>query len=75
MPPPSNPQIVSLLPVRWCNNDIIPEDSIDLGQGHEKAVDGHSLWFPEVGAGGETRALVFLDIVVRVLGTTAKYGD
>ena len=30
-PPPSNPLIVSLLPVRWCNVDIIPKDSIDLG--------------------------------------------
>ena len=29
--PPSNPLIVSLLPVRWCNVDIIPKDSIDLG--------------------------------------------
>lgn len=30
MPPPS-PQIVSLLPVWWCNVDIFPKDSIDLG--------------------------------------------
>lgn len=70
MPPPSNPQIVSLLPVQWCNVDIIPKDSIDSGLGHEKAVYGQCLWFPEVRACGETGALAFLDIVVRLLGTT-----
>lgn len=72
MPPPSNPQIVSLLPVWWCNVDIIPKDSIDLGWSHEKAVYGQCLWFPEVRACGETRALAFLDIVVSLLGTTER---
>lgn len=69
-PPPPAPQIVSLLPVWQCNVDIIPKDSIDLGWGHEKAVYGQCLWFPEVRACGETRAPVFLDIAVRLLGTT-----
>ncbi|KAF0039872.1 hypothetical protein F2P81_008107, partial [Scophthalmus maximus] len=46
-----------------CNVDIIPKDSIDLVYGHEKAVYGQCLWFPEVITCFETRALAFLDIV------------
>lgn len=72
MPPPSNPHIVSLLPVWWCNVDITHRDSIDLSEGHEKAVHGQSLGFPEVRARGETRALVFLDRAVSLLGTKEK---
>lgn len=73
--PPSNPEIVSLLPVWWCNVDIIPKDFIDFSQGHEKAVYGQCLCFTKVTACGETRAEAFLDIVACLLGTTERRED
>lgn len=53
MPPLSYHQIVSMLPMCWCNVDIIRKDSIDLGCGHEEVVYGQCLWFPEERACGD----------------------
>lgn len=63
------------LPVLNCNPDIFSKDCIDLVQGHEKAVIGQCLWFPEVRTWVETRARTFLDLMGCLLGIADRYGD